>query len=402
MLLAACGGGGGHSALVADTLAPASLVPPIAPVLTPGPSLAKLSAPSGFLPAWVETLPLWQWHEIPNTALSNVDPLVPSLGRTGSRSKIDAWCGATLKRRGSIYMLGAAGGHADYAGNEVNALQLNTDAPQWVELRSPSSNSAVINAAQFYLDKRPSATHTYYASQFIDSLDRMLVFASAGLNGPFPPAPVDFPYLSNKRSFSFNLALGDWDPPDYVATFPGGGDSLACLCAKHPWTDDVYYSRNYGTGWYRWASASNTWARLSDVTRAPWYASAAIDPLRNRMLLVGGYSAVPPEVRNLDGTPIQITFTGMGASALAISGYPNVSYDEVNDRYVVMFNAGGVIQVLLVHPDTWWVDEQTMTGPVPLERANGLHNAVQYVPELRGLVVANRHNGNVLFVRTAS
>ena len=391
MLLAACGGG--SSAPGVETPTPL-VIPPTDPVPTP-PAL------TGALPAWLTALPLWQWHELPNTALSSVDPAVRPLGATGPSSKIDAWCGAALRRRDSIYMLGAAGGHADYAGNEVDALRLNTATPQWVELRGPSSNSDVINAAQFYLDKRPAATHTYYASQFIDSLDRMMVFASGGLNGSFPTAPADFPYIGDTRSFSFNLALGDWDAPDYVAPFPGGGDRLACLCAKHPWTDDVYYSRSYGTGWYRWTSISNTWIRLSDAARAPWYAGAAIDPVRGRMLLVGGYSPLPAEVRNLDGTLVPITFTGLGASALEISGYPNVSYDEANDRYVVMFNAGGVIKVLRVHPQTWWVDEPAMTGSVPTARANGLHNAVQYVPELRGLVVANRHNGNVLFVRTA-
>jgi hypothetical protein len=358
--------------------------------------------PSGPLPAWVAALPLWQWHEIPNTALSSVDPAVRSLGITGPRSKIDAWCGATLKRQGSVYMLGAAGGHGDYAGNEVDALQLNVATPQWVELRGPTPNADIINATQFYLDHRPAATHTYYATQFIDSQNRMMVFVSGGLNGPFPAAPSDFPYKGDKRSFSFNLATGDWDAPDYVAQFPGAGDGTACLCVKHPLTDDVYYSRSYNPGWYRWTRSTNTWARLSDVSRAPWYAGAAIDPLRNRMLIVGGYNTVAPEVRGLDGTPVAAVFSGLGADALSIQGYPSVSYDQSNDRYIVAFNTGSVIKILRVHPETWRVDEPAMTGAAPASRPNGLQNAMQYVPELRGLVVANRHDGNVIFVRTAS
>lgn len=384
LLLAACGGG----ATAAETSsAPAS----------------PRALATGSLPDWVANLPLWQWHEIPNTALASVEPATRSLGASGPSSKIDAWCGACLKRSGSVYMLGAAGGHGDYAGNEVDALALNVATPGWTQLRGPTPNADIIGSAQFYLDQRPSSAHTYYSTQFINTLDRMLVFASPGVFGDaYPPAPANFPYTSDKRSFSFNVAAGDWDPPDYVAQFPGTGDPFADLCAKHPLTDDVYYSRNYGSGWYQWASATNTWTRLSDVTRGPWYAGAAIDPLRNRMLIVGGYSSIAPEVRGLDGAPVPATFAGLGAAALTLGEYPGVIYDEATDRYLVAFNAGPSIKILRVHPETWLVDEPAMTGTAPTARKNGLQNAMQYVPELRGVVMANRYDGNVFFLRTTA
>lgn len=356
---------------------------------------------SSLLPAWVAALPLWQWYEIPNTALSSVDPTPMPIGTTGPSSKIDAWCGACLKRNGSVYMLGAAGGHADYAGNEVDALVLNTATPQWTQLRGPTPNSDIVDGTQFYLDNRPSATHTYYSSQFIEPLNRLMVFASPGIHGLYPPAPSGYQYVGDKRSYSFNLATNDWDPPDYVAHFPGTGDLFGNLCVKHPWTNDVYYSRNYGSGWYRWACATNTWTKLSGVTRAPWYAGSAIDPLRNRMLLVGDYTASAPEVRDLDGTRIPVNFGGLGVSALSLSGYPGVQYDEATDRYIVAYNADNIIKILRVHPETWLVDAPSIAGIAPSARTSGLQNSMQYVPELKGLVLANKHRGNVFFIRTA-
>ncbi len=362
-----------------------------------------MPAATGPLPDWVANLALWQWHEIPNTALASVNPATRALGITGPRSKIDAWCGACLKRSGSIYMLGAAGGHADYAGNEVDALALNVTTPRWTQLRGPTPNADIINATQFYLDHRPSSTHTYYATQFIENLNRMMVFSSPGIGGNvFPPAPADFPYKGDKRSFSFNLATNDWDPPDYVAQFPGKGDFTAALCVKHPLTSDVYYSKNYGSGWYQWASATNTWTQLSGVTRGPWYAGAAIDPRRDLMLIVGGYSPIAPEVRTLDGAPVRAAFTGLGASALALTDYPAAIYDEAIDRYLVAFNSGPSIKILRVHPETWLVDDPAVGGIAPAARTNGLQNSMQYVPELRGFVLANKYDGNVLFVRTAA
>lgn len=367
---------------------------PVPPVVTP--------PAQGTIPAWVSVLPLWQWHEIPNTALSSVEPKVKPLGSTGPSSKITSWNGASLKRSGSVYMLGAAGGHADYAGNEVNALALNATTPKWVELRATSRNSDITNGTQFYLDKRPAATHTYYTTQFIDSLNRMVVFGGGGLNGPFPAPPIDSPYFGSKRSFSFNVASGDWDSPDYIAHYPGDGNATAALAVKHPVTDDFYYSRSYGAGWYKWTKATNTWSKLSNVTRAPWYAGAAIDPVRNRMLIVGGYSPASPVVTNLDGTTVpSVTFTGLGSNVLKVTGYPGVIFDEANDTYLVFYNTATSIGMYRVNASTFSVDIPKVTGTIPAARPNGIQNSVQYVPELGGFVIANSYTGNVYFMRTS-
>jgi hypothetical protein len=357
----------------------------------------------GPVPAWVANLPLWQWYQIPGTALSSVDPATKSLGITGPSAKIDAWCGAALKRKGSVYMIGAAGGHADYAGNEVDALQLNTEKPAWAQLRAPTPNSQIINATAVYLDRRPGATHTYSQSHYINASNRLVVFARDGVTGDFPAPPPDFPYVGESWSKSFDTTAGDWDPPEYIARFPGTGDTPGALCAKHPWTDDVYYSRNYGSGWYRWSSTSNTWTRLSGTSRSPWYAGGAIDPIRNQMLIVGGYSPIDPIVTDLNGNSIAVSFKGLGAAALRVVNYPGVIYDEALDKYIVVYNDGDTsIKVCTVDAATWEVADGGMSGVPPAVRKNGIHNSVQYVPELKGFVIATKHTGDVYFVRTST
>ena len=364
------------------------------------PGAASPSPLAQALPSWVSALPLWEWHPIPNTALSSVEPTPRPLGITGPVSKIVAWCGATLKRQGSVYLIGAAGGHADYGGNEVDALQLNTAAPHWVELRGPSANSDMIGGSAVYLDLRGASTHTYYATQFIDARNRLLVFENPGASGgPFPAPPAGFAYAGSQLTSSFSLSTNDWDAPSYIADYTSGGDWTACLVVKHPVTEDVYYNR-YAAGWWRWTQATNAWAKLSDHNQPGNYRGAAIDPGRSRMLLVGGGGT--PEVRGLDGAPIATTFGGLGASALAVGGYPAVLYDEVNDTYLAVFNSGPSIGVLRINAGTWMVDAPAMTGTAPAARQNGIQNAAQYVPELGGLVIANTYNGNVYFMRTSS
>jgi hypothetical protein len=355
------------------------------------------------VPTWVKNLPLWQWYPIPNTALSSIEPSPRPPGWTGPSSKIDAWCGAALKREGSVYLIGAAGGHADYAGNEVNALRLNAENPRWVELRGPTETSQIIDRAQFYLDKRPGADHTYYALQFIESRNRLFLVAAGGMNmEALPPPPTHWPYQGLPGyTPSFNMVTNDWDAPESIARYRGGGDVIAALVVKHPVTEDIYYNRN-GGGWWQWVQSMNTWSKLSDHDVGN-YAGAAIDPKRNRLLTVGSYSGDrTPDVRDLRGDPLPVTFRGLGAGVLTVDGYPGVIYDETNDRFLVFFNADGVIKTYRVHPETWEIDEPTMSGVPPSARPQGIHNAVQYVPELKGFVIANRYDGNVYFVRTAS
>lgn len=398
--VAGCGGGANAS----DS--PMAQAPSPAPDPTPTPSPTPSPAPAPSvapLPDWVAKLPLWRWYSIPNTALASVAPPIRSLGNTGPQSKVEAWCGATLKRKGSVYMLGAAGGHADYAGNEVDALALNVEHPQWVQLAPPSPNDQVINVSQYYLDQRPAATHTYYATQFIESQNRMVVMASLGLNGPFPAAPSGFATTFDTRSFSLDLTRGQWDEPDHIAQFPGRGDVFACLCVKHPTTEAIYYSRNYGDGWYRWEPAINRWTRLSSESRAPWFAGSAIDPRRDRMLIVGGYVPIAPEVRDLNGSKLIVGLNGPAATELAnITGYPGVTFDEASDRYLVVFNKAGAIRVLSVDAGSWHVSPAPIDGAAPAARPAGLQNAAQYVPELRGIVLANDYRGNVQFLRTSA
>jgi hypothetical protein len=358
------------------------------------------------LPTWVSNLSTWQWYQIPNTALSSVPPNPVPPGATGPQSKIVAWCGASLKRQGSVYILGAAGGHADYAGNEVDALQLNTATPRWSQLHASTPQSQMIDASQFYLDYRPSATHTYYASQFINARNRLLVMPSGGMDyaSALPPPPSGWPYpRGGGYSYSFNMATNDWDPPEYVSFYSGGGDFTAALCTKHPITEDIYYNR-YPAGWWRWNQASNTWTHVNGNNNpAGNYSGAAIDPTRNRMLVLGSYSgSYAPSVLDLNGNRLTVSFGGLGASALTLGPYPGVVYDEGSDQFLVIFNSGSSVKVRRINPSTWYVDEPTTTGTAPAARQNGIQNAAQYVPELGGIVLANTYSGNVYFMRTSA
>ena len=367
-------------------------------------AVTQCVAPTGG-PAWLQGRGVNEWFQIPNTALSSVEPTLDSIQRaiSGPSSKINTWQGAALKRQGSVYMLAACGGHGDYAGNEVEAIALNADSPRWVQLRAPTPGKDIINGSECYLDRRRSATHTYYCQHFSDATNRLILMPAPGMGlSSLPSPPSGWPY-GDKHPMAFSLETNDWMAPETYAEMPIGdrSDFTACLAVMHHGTGDVYYARNYDDGRYWKFSPSTGTTSLIGTIWHQNYAGAAIDHTRNRMLLVGDYGGtMAPRVINVTtGASVSASFGGLGPDVLKFGGYPGVVFDEANDRYLVFRNSEP-IATYAVNAATWQVSQLATSGS-PAARPNGIHNSVQYVPELKGVVVANSYRGNMYFMRVA-
>jgi hypothetical protein len=82
-----------------------------------------------------------QWVALPSLSSSSV---LPSPALPGSVVNVtNAWCGATVRPTGSYYLL-HGGGHADYSGNEIYALKLSDDSPQWSRVMGPTPSTEYI------------------------------------------------------------------------------------------------------------------------------------------------------------------------------------------------------------------------------------------------------------------
>lgn len=380
------------------------------------------------VPAWLAGAVVNQWVSIAGTALSSVQPsplpVTPS-GTSDASNKINAWCGAALRRSDGTYLVGMAGGHKDYAGNEINALRLRADVPAWEEVSARTPDASLYNRSAFNADLKGAASHTYYYLQFLESLGVFVSFTNSGVDyGAAPsPAPLNppfpaWPYIATdpatwtggtgydfRWSPAFDLAARTWKSPTYIPAFPSTvGDWTAAMCVKHPTTDDVYIART-GDRWRKFTAATQTWSDVSANTEQN-YAGAAIDPTRSRMLVVGGFAgAAAPRVRDLSGNLISVTFGGLDPSVLQGAGmsYAGIVYDEANDRYLVVKNDSPV-SIYAVDASTWAITLLSTTGTAPPQRTNGIQNSVQYVPDLggaSGIVIATEYSGNVRFLRTA-
>jgi PKD repeat protein len=366
------------------------------------------------MPTWAASAPAWEWIDIPNSRLSDTPPTVVSAGNP--QNKLYGYTGAALKRRGSVYMLGASGGHTDYAGNEVNTLTAGSAAPAWSEVKSSTPLAQLYYNSPYYADHRPGAAHTYHAAHYNYTLDSLIVYMRTGVSGGFPgvtePPSSGWPYVSTDGwSKVFRFERKDWVlgnepnlPVPYNSVFGGlnGVNTDVALGFVDPKTDNYFMSGGSGGGWWKFTVATKTWATTGGGNRSPWYAGTAVDWTRERVWVVGGFAPSAPILYNYTGTTsFPVTYTGDGVASLTFQGgYPAAVYDPKNDTYLAFFQDGtGSIKCRRVQIATLAVSTPVMTGNIPGDRPQGIHNSVQYSEELEGVIATPSYTANARFMR---
>lgn len=150
----------------------------------------------GKAPAWFEAMPERSWQQIPGcNTLSSVKPVVPPRGAEGQSAVVDDWTGGCVDQSVGEFYLPWQGGHNGYYGNEVYAIALRSESPQWVRLTDPtpvelygkltdsyanvqSDGSSPMTAPAYpsgpgpyylsYLDGRPRAVHGWFGMDAAD------------------------------------------------------------------------------------------------------------------------------------------------------------------------------------------------------------------------------------------
>jgi hypothetical protein len=362
--------------------------PSDAPVAPPGDGGRVVPPPLAELPDWVDALAIGEWTAIPDTSLSSVDPSPLPAGATGPQSKVIAWTSFVVDPRDSTVYSPANGGHGDYSGNEVDALELEHDPPRWVERRAPTAAAQVRDGA-YYDDGAPTSRHTYYGLTFDVERDRIMLFTGARWQNGYALPTTD----------SFDVAASAWlpagthpDVPDAVSGLPG------YPFVHDPSTDDVYVLAGYDV--VRWSASGNEWiTERDDDARSSQYALSALDTLRGRVLVVGGDSAVHYVYELASREHADVTLGGAAAGAIAGASQDAMLYVPEIDRFLVRLSgAGGTIYQIA--PDTFEATAWPTSGggAIP-ETINGVWRRFLYVPRLHGCVYVPEHDGPVWFVR---
>jgi hypothetical protein len=197
----------------------------------------------------------------------------------------------------------------------------------------------------------------------------------------------------------FNPIANDYDA---AGTYPSqsGIETVACGVAMDSSGNAYVHNPNTGN-FYKWTQSSNTWSTLGNRGVYNYETAYACDTTRNRILRVRG-GAISEAIFDLNsgGAISNVTFTG--ASASDISG-GCLEYDDAADCF--WFFKRNSSTLYRIHPTTWAVTVQSVTGSVPsnsyVDGRHGIYGRFRYCPEINGLVFVRDVDANTYFIRTS-
>lgn len=329
------------------------------------------------------------WHEIPETDLRSKCP-PNGYGRSGynfkfyCRSVTGAWGGGAFDtRRNRLYLWG--GGHTDYFGNEIYALDLN--ALSMNRLTDPALPIAdhTANKSEIYPfnGTQPNSRHTYDGVVYLENVDRLWAFSgSLAGNGGY-----------DNTTWIFNPNNNRWRRMNPAADIPQGGYGI--VSAYDYDTGKVFLHDRTGLFTYQYSRDGGVYARLNSDGDIGIHASGVIDPKRRKFIIIGnGHEYIYDIGPNSKFVREKLNSTG--DIGIIKPQAPGFDYDPVSDRIV---GWGGRKKIYSLNLDTReWTSVAFNNDPGPQFR-QGTYGRWAYAPNLKVFVVYNGVDENAFIYR---
>jgi hypothetical protein len=330
--------------------------------------------------------PTLGWYQIPNTNLRSVCP--PNNFGGSSYNFTDqcqnvtaAWNSAgfdTTRNRLIIW----GGGHNDYYGNEIYALNLNSLTVE--RLTDPGLPLATSCQEAIAGGTQPNSRHTYDSLVYMPNVDKLFVQGGcpACLNGGF----VNGTWVFDFATSSWQRRYPSGKIPSAAAGIVADYDSNTGKVFLH---DDQYlYSYTYST---------NAFRQLSNYHGIDYHMTGVIDPKRKKFVIIGGGQAWIHDIsgRSYNAQTLRTT----GGSTIINSGYPGLAYDPVTDR-IVAWNGGNTVYSLNLDRKAWTAT--TYPGGPGSAFRSGTYKRWSYSPTSGVFVVLNSVDSGAYTFRLTS
>jgi hypothetical protein len=344
---AGCGGGAGN---------PAQGAPPITSIS-------------------IDSLGAGEWLELPNTKIRSVLPTTPQRG--DPVNIVEAWSGGAVDPLRSRVLIWG-GGHNDYWGNEVYALDLDTFSMD--RIVDPSPTTAQSNCSSSLPDGTPVSRHTYGGMSYISHADRL--FSVGGSMAPCGSADM--------VTWTYDFSSRRWEA---LNTSPLGVD-FGFMAAYDAQTRSVLVKDR--TDFYAYSLETNQYTKLNSESQdVSLYLSAALDTKRRQFVMVGDGM-----VKMIDLTTYRMTTVTTSNPPAALSTpSPGVAYDPGADRIVVW--SGGSDVFTLDMESKGWKQVATNHGPSDPASAQGTFGRWGYVPQYGVIALVNGIDQNAWVFRVA-
>lgn len=341
------------------------------------------------------------WYEVPNSQMNPVCPNLPQInGATGCAAVISAWnSGLADTKRNRLVFFG--GGHADYAGNEVYSLDLNTLST--TRLTNPSL-PAVECVSGLINQVAPNSRHTYGGVSYIPTSDQAFLFGGnvwRGTTGCQPSIDPLYVGYAGRLSDTWTLDLNalSWTRRDPLATasrpvygISGLGEGI--VSDYDPVTDRVIVSDN--VNWYSFDQTANAYTQLnSGYQHINYLQNGVIDPVRRIFFTFGGN-----QIFAYDLTTNKIaewTSQVSGCDGIVTNNYPGLAYDTIQKK-IVGWAGGNTVYVF--DPDAKSCQAQTFpNGPGVQQTPDGTFGRFRYFPTLGVFALVNDYKQNAFVLR---
>jgi hypothetical protein len=219
------------------------------------------------MPASIANLQAGQWLQLPNTKIRSVLPNPVPQGNPSDL--VVAWGGGTVDTARNR-MLVWGGGHANYWGNEMYALDLPSLSIKRIVEPSPLTSQA--NCSSALPDGTPVSRHTYDGLAYIAHADQFFA-----VNGSMSPCG----YL-DPATWTYDFAAKKWTLK--VANSPSR--SFDTLAVYDQATKKVLVKDQ--SNFFAYSLETNTYTKLnaSDMP-VDYHLSAAIDSKRRKFVMIG-------------------------------------------------------------------------------------------------------------------
>jgi len=318
------------------------------------------------------------WHELPdNTQLQASGDCPPDnfggdpfLFSQYCANVIRSWSGAIADTTANRMLLWG-GGHDNYYGNEIYALNLSDNPVTLTRAKDPTvptnyaNKSNCVDAIPPAAPTAPNSRESYEGMAFIPSADRMMIVDGALAclqgNGTISTWTIPLASLSNSTAWVDETPTQTGPSP---ATSPGS--AYGNVAAYDPNSGLVFvadtsalYTYNYSTNTYNMITGVDGF--LTDI-----YLSGAIDPTRKLFVMLGacdggtcaaGHGVFVADISNPATTtqqdwtantmaqPVCEEFLSGGVNPINAAN-PGFTFDSVADDFVGWPNQGNAVYIL--------------------------------------------------------
>lgn len=390
--LAACGGAdqnaappGGSEPGTTPGPTPGPITPDPVPDPTPGPMPEPPPQPEPQpnppppppAPSAIADLQPGQWLELPNTKIRSVLP--NPLPSGWPAAIVEAWNGGAVDTaRSRLLMWG--GGHHDYLGNEIYALDLPTMKMRRLVEGSPLHAQSDCKSA--LPDGTPTARHTYDGLTYLAHSDRFF-----SVNGSMSPCGY-----GDGATFTYDFTNNRWQMPLANAPWKGTFGTMAVYDAQ---TQQVYV-KPADHDFFVYSPQANKYTKLNTEDQfVDYHLSATIDTKRRKFVMIGdGVQVIDLNTHRM--TKMATTNT---PAFVNTKQSPGIDYDPVADR-IVAWHGGRNVYALNMDTGAW-TQVASNVGPSSAGKEQGTFGRWGYIPQYKVFALVTDIDENAWVFRLA-